>query len=76
MMDSIYTKWRQYEMKFEAACGTVIRNLWRDQRGDLVGSLGWMAITALLLVAVSTVLNGKMTGLAESIFEKLESLLI
>ncbi len=49
---------------------------WGDQRGDLVGSLGWMAITALLLVAVSTVLNGKMTGLAERIFEKLESLLV
>ncbi|HCP14694.1 MAG TPA: hypothetical protein DIT32_02775 [Peptococcaceae bacterium] len=75
-MDQIYTQWRLYEMKLEGACRTIIRNFWRDQRGDLVGSLGWMAITALLLVAVSTVLNGKMTGLAESIFAKLESLLI
>ena len=47
-----------------------------EQRGDLVAALGWMAITAVLLVAISAILSGKMTGLVNSIFVKLEALLV
>lgn len=52
------------------------RLLKREERGDLVSALGWMAITAVILVAISTVLSGGMTNLVESIFLKLEGLLI
>ena len=48
----------------------------RDEKADLVSALGWMAITAVILVAISTVLSGGMTSLVESIFVKLEGLLI
>jgi hypothetical protein len=49
---------------------------WRQEQGDLVGALGWMAITAVMLVAISAVLSGKMTSLVNSIFTKLEGLLV
>lgn len=68
--------WHPYGVRTARRLVDGFKVFWEDQRGDLVGSLGWMAITALLLVAVSTVLNGKMTGLAESIFAKLETLLV
>jgi hypothetical protein len=44
----------------------------REEKGDLVSSLGWMAIMALLLVLIKGIVDGKLTGYVNSIFSHLD----
>jgi hypothetical protein len=44
----------------------------REEKGDLVSSLGWMAIIALLLVMIKGVVDGRLTGYVNSIFSHLD----
>ncbi|MCL2166326.1 MAG: hypothetical protein FWH49_03450 [Clostridiales bacterium] len=44
----------------------------REERGDLVSSLGWMAIMALVLVMVKGLVDGKLVGYVNGIFVHLD----
>jgi|GEM_PF-3707780 len=44
----------------------------KEERGDLVSSLGWMAIMALALVLVKSIVDGGITGYANNIFSHLD----
>jgi len=67
---------RLYTVKIRDSVSKAWQKWLQEERGDIVGALGWMAITAVMLVAISAVLNGKMTNLVNSVFSKLEGLLI
>ena len=43
-----------------------------EERGDLVSSLGWMAIMALVLVLIKSIVDGKLTAYANNIFTHLD----
>ena len=45
-----------------------------DERGDLVSSLGWMAIMALVLIAVKGVIDGKLVSYVNNVFIHLDRL--
>ena len=44
----------------------------REERGDLVSSLGWMAIMALVLVVIKSIVDGRLTDYANNIFTHLD----
>lgn len=44
----------------------------REEKGDLVSALGWMAIMALLLVLIKGIVDGKLTGYVNNIFSHLD----
>ena len=46
--------------------------LLREEKGDLVSSLGWMAIIALILVMVKGIVDGKLSGYVNNIFSHLD----
>ena len=46
--------------------------LLREERGDLVSSLGWMAIMALALVVVKNIVDGRLAEYANNIFTHLD----
>ena len=46
--------------------------LFREERGDLVSSLGWMAVMALALVLVKSIVDGRLTVYANNIFNQLD----
>jgi len=44
---------------------------YREEKGDLVASLGWMAIMALVLVVIKGIVDGRLTTYANTIFNHL-----
>ena len=46
--------------------------LLREEKGDLVSSLGWMAVMALALVLVKGIVDGGITTYANSVFTHLD----
>lgn len=51
---------------------------WRfiqDERGEIMGSIGWMAIIAVVLVAIHGLLTGWLPTFVNSIFTRMETLL-
>ncbi len=44
----------------------------REEKGDLVSALGWMAIMALLLVLIKGIVDGKLTSYVNNIFSHLD----
>ncbi|MDR0468443.1 MAG: hypothetical protein LBH09_00535 [Peptococcaceae bacterium] len=48
------------------------RGFFREERGDLVSSLGWMAIMALVLVLIKSIVDGRLTAYANNIFSHLD----
>ena len=44
----------------------------REEKGDLVSSLGWMAIMALVLVLIKGLVDGKLVGYVNTIFVHLD----
>ena len=44
----------------------------REERGDLVSSLGWMAVMALALVLIKGIMDGKLAGYVNTIFVHLD----
>jgi len=47
-------------------------DLVREEKGDLVSSLGWMAILALVLVAIKGLVDGKLIGYVNAVFGHLD----
>ena len=43
-----------------------------SERGDIVSALGWMAIMALVLVAVKGIVDTGVTSYADRIFDQLD----
>jgi len=43
----------------------------QEEKGDLVSSLGWMALMALALVLVKSIVDGGITTYANQIFAQL-----
>ena len=46
--------------------------LLREEKGDLVSSLGWMAIMALVLVVIKGLVDGKLIGYVNTVFLHLD----
>jgi hypothetical protein len=44
----------------------------REEKGDLIASLGWMAIMALVLVLIKGLVDGKVVGYVNNIFAQLD----
>ena len=44
----------------------------KEEKGDLVSSLGWMAIIALMLVVIKGLMDGRMVGYVNNIFSHLD----
>ena len=53
-------------------CG--ISRFCREDKGDLVSSLGWMAIMALALVIIKGLVDGKLVGYVNTVFVHLDRL--
>ncbi|MDR1205723.1 MAG: hypothetical protein LBL26_09635 [Peptococcaceae bacterium] len=51
------------------------RNLIQDERGDLVATLGWMAVTVVILVLVHGLITGWLPGFVNQIFSSMDSLI-
>gem|GEM_PF-1639468 len=43
-----------------------------EERGDLVSSLGWMAVMALALVLIKGVMDGRLVGYVNTVFAHLD----
>ena len=52
--------------------GKRIAGFLREEKGDLVSSLGWMAIMALLLVVIKGLVDGKLVGYVNTVFVQLD----
>lgn len=46
----------------------------KDNRGDFVGTIGWMAIITTILVMVHGMLKGWLPGFVDDMFTKIETL--
>ena len=44
----------------------------REERGDLISTLGWMAIMALVLVVIKGLVDGKLIAYVNTIFTHLD----
>ncbi|MCL1890355.1 MAG: hypothetical protein FWF99_07655 [Desulfovibrionaceae bacterium] len=44
----------------------------REEKGDLVSSLGWMAVMALVLVLIKSIVDGRLIEYANNIFSHLD----
>ncbi len=49
-----------------------IINFFHEERGDLISSLGWMAIMALVLVVVKGIIDGKLVSYVNTVFSHLD----
>ena len=49
-----------------------LAGFFREERGDLVSSLGWMAIMALVLIVIKGLVDGGLTRYVETIFTQLD----
>ena len=45
---------------------------YREEKGDLVSSLGWMALMALALVLIKSIVDGRLAEYANNIFNHLD----
>jgi hypothetical protein len=54
--------------------GEKAKRFCREERGDLVSSLGWMAIMALVLVLIKSIVDGRLTAYANNIFSHLDKI--
>lgn len=51
-----------------------VKRFWQDERGDFMGSIGWMAILATVLVVTHGLLTGWLPGFINRIFSQLNTL--
>lgn len=55
-----------------------LRNCWQkyvhNERGDMVATIGWMALTAVILVLIYNLLQKWLPGFVEGITNKLDSI--
>lgn len=52
----------------------IIKKLVRDERGEMVGTIGWMAIIATFLVVIHGLISGWLPGFVTRIFSRLDTL--
>lgn len=50
------------------------RELLQDERGEFVGTIGWMAVVSLILVLVHGLIKGWLPTFIQSIFSRMETL--
>lgn len=51
-----------------------IKKLLRDERGEMVGSIGWMALIATFLVLIHGLISGWLPGFVDRIFSRMDTL--
>ncbi len=51
-----------------------LARLYRNEKGELVGSIGWMAILATVLVLVHGLITGWLPGFVGRIFSRMDLL--
>ncbi|MCR4443457.1 MAG: hypothetical protein QHH10_14250 [Peptococcaceae bacterium] len=49
-------------------------NFFSNERGEMVGTIGWMAVTATILVLVHGLVTGWLPGFINRIFSRLDTL--
>lgn len=52
-------------------------SFWRtvnNQRGEFVGTIGWMAVTAAILVIIHGAISGWLPNFVQNIFSRMETL--
>lgn len=47
----------------------------QDERGEIMGSIGWMAIIAVILVAIHGAITGWLPTFINSVFTRMDTLL-
>ena len=63
---NVYYSWAMFRLREKAA------EFIREEKGDLVSSLGWMAIMALALILIKSIVDGRLTDYANNIFSHLD----
>lgn len=53
---------------------STIKNLFRDEQGEMVGTIGWMALMATFLVLIHGLISGWLPGFVNRIFSRLDTL--
>jgi len=48
------------------------KRFFQEDKGDIVSSLGWMAIMALALVAIKGIIDGKLVSYVNTVFVHLD----
>lgn len=51
-----------------------IKKYVQNERGDMVATIGWMALTAVILVLIYTILKNWLPGFVEGITGKMDSI--
>lgn len=51
-----------------------IKKLLRDERGEMVGSIGWMALIATFLVLIHGLISGWLPGFVDRILSRMDTL--
>jgi hypothetical protein len=49
-----------------------IERFLQEDRGDIISSLGWMAIMALALIAIKGIIDGKLVSYVNTVFVHLD----
>ena len=52
----------------------ILYKLVRDERGEMVGTIGWMALIATFLVVIHGLVSGWLPGFVDRIFSRLDTL--
>ena len=71
-MNNLYLKCGIYYSRLGLIVQNGLSRLVREEKGDIVSSLGWMAIIALMLVVIKGMIDGRMVGYVNAIFSHLD----
>ena len=52
-----------------------VRKLWADNKGEMLGTIGWMAVIASVIVLAYLAITGWLPTFIGNIFAKMETLL-
>lgn len=53
---------------------TMLQRFVWEERGEMLGTMGWMAIMATVLVLLHGLITGWLPGFVDSVFKSMESL--
>jgi len=53
----------------------ICRSFWQDERGEFVGTIGWMAVVSVALVLAHGLIKGWLPTFIQSIFSRMETLI-
>lgn len=51
-----------------------VKKILCNEKGEMLGTIGWMAIMATVLVLIHGLITGWLPGFVQSIFDSMESL--